>query len=332
MAIVPSSLEPLLVACGFSPTLPGQKRAMSIDTGHDSTDGRVSSPQFSRPDIVIRPSRGGDATDVAWFLAPFVSAGNCCRVPRTNCACSSPRICRRSGRTHHWLRRTGDLFREAGRGAVRLGRRSVSPPRHRQPPGNVVRGSARQLDIAETLAISAREEVLRGCGFDDRLPGARSRCSSALNSIPDRIRTCNLRLRRPTLYPVELRGLCATCPLRKELQLQKKALALNLALNEVIPNPDICTSVHICQTVGCGFHGFLIASKIPRPKYSQSGRAFQWPRNAKQRRLTRPPSRRLQPRLLVSGRPRLVRHRERATGCVAGRKRRAHQRSSHPHQ
>ena len=27
------------------------------------------------------------------------------------------------------------------------------------------------------------------------------------SSIPDKIRTCNLRLRRPTLYPVELRGL-----------------------------------------------------------------------------------------------------------------------------
>ncbi len=24
--------------------------------------------------------------------------------------------------------------------------------------------------------------------------------------IPDRTRTCNLRLRRPTLYPIELRG------------------------------------------------------------------------------------------------------------------------------
>src|SRR6476469_2828071 len=26
------------------------------------------------------------------------------------------------------------------------------------------------------------------------------------NGIPDRSRTCNLRLRRPTLYPIELRG------------------------------------------------------------------------------------------------------------------------------
>ena len=26
------------------------------------------------------------------------------------------------------------------------------------------------------------------------------------NGIPDKIRTCNLRLRRPTLYPIELRG------------------------------------------------------------------------------------------------------------------------------
>ncbi len=32
---------------------------------------------------------------------------------------------------------------------------------------------ARQLHIAETMAITAREEVLRSCGFDDRLPGAK---------------------------------------------------------------------------------------------------------------------------------------------------------------
>jgi len=32
---------------------------------------------------------------------------------------------------------------------------------------------ARQLHIAETMAITAREEVLRHCGFDDSLPGAR---------------------------------------------------------------------------------------------------------------------------------------------------------------
>jgi amino-acid N-acetyltransferase len=32
---------------------------------------------------------------------------------------------------------------------------------------------ARQFQIAETMAISAREEVLRRCGFDDALPGAK---------------------------------------------------------------------------------------------------------------------------------------------------------------
>ena len=30
---------------------------------------------------------------------------------------------------------------------------------------------------------------------------------SRTTNIPDRTRTCNLRLRRPTLYPIELRGL-----------------------------------------------------------------------------------------------------------------------------
>ena len=29
-------------------------------------------------------------------------------------------------------------------------------------------------------------------------------------SVPDRSRTCNLRLRRPTLYPIELRGRVST--------------------------------------------------------------------------------------------------------------------------
>ena len=32
---------------------------------------------------------------------------------------------------------------------------------------------ARQLHIAETMAISAREEVLHSCGFGDSLPGAK---------------------------------------------------------------------------------------------------------------------------------------------------------------
>ena len=50
--------------------------------------------------------------------------------------------------------------------------------------------------------------------------------------IPDWIRTSNLRLRRPTLYPVELRGLLT---LRLMLETTyvcfRGNLALNLALN-----------------------------------------------------------------------------------------------------
>src|SRR5262249_13073837 len=38
-------------------------------------------------------------------------------------------------------------------------------------------------------------------------------------SIPDRSRTCNLRLRRPTLYPIELRGrLLASYTLNQKIQ------------------------------------------------------------------------------------------------------------------
>ena len=51
----------------------------------------------------------------------------------------------------------------------------------------------------------------RGCSHRRRFNVVASRCEyrrlrAAKGSIPDRSRTCNLWLRRPTLYPIELRG------------------------------------------------------------------------------------------------------------------------------
>jgi hypothetical protein len=51
-----------------------------------------------------------------------------------------------------------------------------------------------------------------GQGLGRYFPAERKRKRLAENrkpcfSIPDRIRTCSLRLRRPPLYPIELRGL-----------------------------------------------------------------------------------------------------------------------------
>ncbi len=55
---------------------------------------------------------------------------------------------------------------------------------------------------------------LRGCASESpRTEGTRLHCrldgEASLNSAPERIRTSDLRLRRPSLYPAELRALGA---------------------------------------------------------------------------------------------------------------------------
>ncbi len=59
--------------------------------------------------------------------------------------------------------------------------------------------------FSSTSSQLLRHGPLRASVAVDRLVVIPSFTKVYIN-IPDRIRTCNLRLRRPTLYPIELRG------------------------------------------------------------------------------------------------------------------------------
>jgi amino-acid N-acetyltransferase len=174
MAIVPPRLEPIVTACGFHATLPGQKRAMFLRTGRRSSDTRTPDAHALSAEIVIRPTTNGDVAAAARFLAPFVARNEL--LPRSEDELLT-------------LLRHGFVAEAAGRivgftalevyseKLAEVQCISVDEAYRRHGIGRRLVAScvacARRLGIAETLAISAREEVLRSCGFDDCLPGAK---------------------------------------------------------------------------------------------------------------------------------------------------------------
>ena len=174
MAVVPPRLESTLAECGFYVILPGQKKAMFIRTGRGSAGRNESTPQAPLRDVVIRPACIGDATSVARFLAPFVARGEL--LPRTEeellTLLRHGFVAEAKGRIvgftalEIYSEKLAEVqcvsVEEAYRGQG-IGRRLVT----------LCVDRARQLHIAETMAITAREEVLRRCGFDDSLPGAK---------------------------------------------------------------------------------------------------------------------------------------------------------------
>ena len=177
MAVVPPRLESTLTECGFHVILPGQKKAMFIRTGRGSAGRNESTPQAPASgcrDVVIRPACIGDATSVARFLAPFVARGEL--LPRTEeellTLLRHGFVAEAKGRIvgftalEIYSEKLAEVqcvsVDEAYRGQG-IGRRLVT----------LCVDRARQLQIAETMAITAREEVLRHCGFDDSLPGAK---------------------------------------------------------------------------------------------------------------------------------------------------------------
>jgi amino-acid N-acetyltransferase len=174
MAVVPPRLESTLAACGFYAILPGQKKAMFIRTGRGSSGRNRTTPQLPLRDVVIRPACIDDATSLARFLAPFVARGE---------------LLQRTEEELLTLLRHGFVAEAQGRiiGFTALEIYSeklaevqcVSVEETYRGHGIGRRlvmlcvDRARQLHIAETMAITAREEVLRHCGFDDSLPGAK---------------------------------------------------------------------------------------------------------------------------------------------------------------
>ena len=131
-------------------------------------------PSLRLRDVVIRPACIGDATGVARFLAPFVARGEL--LPRSEeellTLLRHGFVAEAQGRIvgftalEIYSEKLAEVqcvsVEEAYRGQG-IGRRLVT----------LCVDRARQLHIAETMAITAREEVLRHCGFDDSLPGAK---------------------------------------------------------------------------------------------------------------------------------------------------------------
>ena len=174
MAVVPPRLDSTLSTCGFHSILPGQKKAMFIRTGRGSTGRSRITPQFPLHDVVIRPACTDDATSVARFLTPFVARGEL--LSRTEeellTLLRHGFVAETEGRIvgftalEIYSEKLAEVqcisVEEAYRGQG-IGRRLVM----------LCVDRASQLHIAETMAITAREEVLRHCGFDDSLPGAK---------------------------------------------------------------------------------------------------------------------------------------------------------------
>jgi amino-acid N-acetyltransferase len=174
MAVVPPRLEANLIDNGFRVVLPGQKKAMFIRTGRQpaSSDRPASKPLSG--EVAIRPAKQGDASDVGQFLMPFVARGEL--LPRTEeellTLLRHGFVAEARGKVvgftalEIYSEKLAEVqcisVDEAYRGQG-IGRRLVT----------LCVDRARELHIAETMAITAREEVLRACGFDDSLPGAK---------------------------------------------------------------------------------------------------------------------------------------------------------------
>jgi len=175
MAVVPARLETTLAECGFGAVLPGQKKAMFIRTaGRGRAARNEPAAAAPPPGVSIRPSNSGDAAAVGRFLTPFVARGEL--LPRTEeellMLLRHGFVAEAQGRIVGFTAlevyseklaevqcvSVDEAFR--GRG---IGRRLVALCVNR----------AGKLRVAETMAITAREEVLRACGFDDSLPGAK---------------------------------------------------------------------------------------------------------------------------------------------------------------
>ena len=183
MAVAPPRLESTLTTCGFYVILPGQKKAMFIRTGRGSSGRSRTTPQLPPParvpgKRVPRRRHSAGLHRRCNERGPVPHAVRCTR--RASAAqrgrtphAPAPRLRGRRQGTHRRLHRAGNdpeklaevqcvSVEEAYRGQG-IGRRLIA----------LCVDRARQLHIAETMAITAREEVLRSCGFDDRLPGAK---------------------------------------------------------------------------------------------------------------------------------------------------------------
>jgi amino-acid N-acetyltransferase len=172
MAVVSTSLEDALNSAGFHFSLPRQKRAMFIRSGH--ADPPPQPPTDNRSGAVLRPAQSADLSAVTEFTAPFVAEGDL--LPR------------RPEELHHLL--THAFIAQAEQRVVGFAALEIYSPKlaeiqclsvdaqyRGQGVGKRLVTScverARQHRVTETMAITSREDFLKACGFDYSLPGSK---------------------------------------------------------------------------------------------------------------------------------------------------------------
>lgn len=174
MAVVPAALEPVLETCGFHFSLPNQKRAMFIrpDQAGSIHGAETTSGPFAG--AVIRSATALDLAPAAEFLSPFVARGELLQRNTEELA---------DLLRHAFLAEAGG--RAVGFAALEIYSRklaeiqclSVERAYRRHGIGRqlvtLCVQRAREHHVAETMAISLRDEFFLECGFGYCLAGPR---------------------------------------------------------------------------------------------------------------------------------------------------------------
>ncbi len=174
MAVAPVELQPTLEECGFGFSLPDQKRAMFIRPA--AAPSAVLADSLSGPAGVVafRRAKSRDLKAVREFTAPFAVRGEL--LPRTNDELSLLLRHAFLGESAEQIVAFAALeiyskkLSEIQCLSVREGFRGYGLGRWL-----VLRcvELAREHHVAETMAISSRDEFLVACGFDYCLPGSK---------------------------------------------------------------------------------------------------------------------------------------------------------------
>jgi amino-acid N-acetyltransferase len=181
MAVVPASLEKTLKACGFDFSLPRQKKALFIrpDGAGGAGETGAAPDEDSSPDQVkgvrLRAATRRDVVAIGEFIAPFVARGEL--LPRT--AKELARLARRAFVAEAEGRLVGLAAMEIySKKLSEIQCLSVAKGYRSQGIGKQLVAMcvqlAREQRVAETMAISSREEFLKACGFGYCLSGPKT--------------------------------------------------------------------------------------------------------------------------------------------------------------
>ena len=204
---------------------PGEAAGSFLRVGSE-IGHRIRHARCTRPDLVTPSRSDGHLRDRA---AAFPRQLYATAAMRSDHARPRPGLLSRSaGRSSPLCDARGTQRASRGRGPMAERRGSVGTTtrgtawRARATAGPGSSGAARRASGAETDALSRHALALSGPPLPGRgpvpilfPPGGASLewlpwiwlCRAVYDSAPDRIRTCDLRFRRPTLYPAELRAL-----------------------------------------------------------------------------------------------------------------------------